>query len=133
MNKFSTRSKKKLNECHPKLREVFNEVIKRSPVDFGISEGYRPPKKQLEYFCQGRLDDKNIITYMDGFNKKGKHNRKPSLAVDVFAWVDDSISYQHEHMKSIADTVKEVAREKGISIVWGGDWRWKDEPHFELK
>lgn len=34
-------------------------------------------------------------------------------------------------LRAIAATVKEVAREQGVQVEWGGDWKW-DAPHFQL-
>ncbi len=32
----------------------------------------------------------------------------------------------------VAAAVKAAARELGVAIVWGGDWKMRDGPHFEL-
>jgi len=33
----------------------------------------------------------------------------------------------------VADAMKQAAKELGVAIVWGGDWKgFPDGPHFEL-
>lgn len=36
-------------------------------------------------------------------------------------------------LKRIAKHVKEIAAQLGYTVVWGGDWKFKDIAHFELK
>jgi peptidoglycan L-alanyl-D-glutamate endopeptidase CwlK len=60
-----------------------------------------------------------------------KHNRKPSLAVDVVPYPLDWGRIQD--FVRLAAVVKEVAKELNIKLVWGGDWTsFKDYPHYEL-
>ena len=63
---------------------------------------------------------------------KSKHNMKPSLAVDVAPYPIDFKDILRFVMFS--DLVKMVAKQLGIDVVWGGDWRsFKDYVHWELK
>ena len=41
MFKFGSGSLEKLETVHPDLKLVMNEVIKLTPIDFGITEGMR--------------------------------------------------------------------------------------------
>ena len=35
--------------------------------------------------------------------------------------------------EALAKEFKKVAKEKGIEVVWGGDWKnFKDLPHFQI-
>ena len=34
--------------------------------------------------------------------------------------------------EALAKEFKKVAMEKDIAVVWGGDWKWKDLPHFQI-
>ena len=61
----------------------------------------------------------------------GKHNKKPSLAVDVVPYPVDWSDI--ERFIRFGWFVKGLAIGLGIKIRWGGDWkRFKDYPHFEL-
>ncbi len=144
--KFGRTSMKRLNTCHPYLQAILELAIQRSPVDFGVSEGYRSLARQKELFLQGK-------SKIDGVRRKGKHNHKPSLAVDVYAYcanndVRRKIAYDRVHLAAIAGVIVSCARElkeKGIidcDIRWGADWNsngvidydqsFDDYPHFEL-
>jgi peptidoglycan L-alanyl-D-glutamate endopeptidase CwlK len=125
-----------------------NEAIKASKVDFGIAEGHRPVEKQQELYAKGRTKPGKIVTHIDGVEKKGKHNYIPSLAVDVYAWVDGEVSWKERDLNYLAGLFTGVAyelrKDKLIehNIRWGGNWdmdgiilddqEFDDLPHLEL-
>ena len=128
MAKFSERSLRRLSTCDVKLQSLFKEVIKH--VDCSILEGHRDERRQEQLFEEG----KTKVHY-----PFGRHNSKPSRAVDVTPcpvdWSD------RERQTLFAGFVLGVAARMGINIRWGGDWDkdWKvrdnkfdDFPHFEL-
>ncbi len=117
MYKFSKRSLQKLNTCTSSLQNLFNEVIK--DFDCTIVEGHRSKEKQNEYFDKG----KSRIRYPNG-----KHNRYPSLAVDVAPYLNGSVSWDMRHCLYFAGVVMGTARMMGIKIRWGGDWDMDNEP-----
>jgi peptidoglycan L-alanyl-D-glutamate endopeptidase CwlK len=132
--KLSKRSAKNLSSCHEKIREVIETSLELSAIDFGVSHGHRSPEEQKEIFAQGRTKPGKIVTYCDGFDKLSKHNHLPSLAVDVYAWVDGRASWDDEHLSYLAGVILTVAKQKGVNLFWGGHWKnFKDRPHFELK
>ena len=128
MAKFSERSLRRLSTCDVKLQSLFKEVIKH--VDCSILEGHRDERRQEQLFEEG----KTKVHY-----PFGRHNSKPSRAVDVTPYpVDWS---DRERQTLFAWFVLGVAARMGINIRWGGDWDkdWKvrdnkfdDFPHFEL-
>lgn len=147
MYSFGTTSKKRLEECHQDLQKIMNEAIKRSYIDFSITEGYRSLERQNELYRQGR-------SKIDGINKKGKHNLSPSHAVDICVYHPNydtrkKLVYDVGSLCFIAGVIQTVAKElyeKGeVShiIRWGGNWdndgvilhdqSFDDLPHFELK
>ena len=133
--KFGQNSREKLESCHPKLQRVMNLAISRSYVDFGISEGYRTLARQYELFKKG-------LSRIDGINRVGKHNHNPSLAVDIYAWVDGKAMWDDAHLGYLAGVILQCGKELGIKLRWGGDWdrdgiiaidhKLKDLPHYEL-
>lgn len=138
---FSNTSLKRLATCHGDLQFIMKMAISVSEVDFGISEGYRSIKKQKEYFDQGK-------SKIDGITRKGKHNHEPSLACDIYAYVDGKASWDHEHITYLAGVITAMANyyyNRGdieFKIRWGGNWdmdgeilldqSFDDRPHFEL-
>ena len=128
MPQFGERSQKNLDECHPKLQQLFKAVIEH--YDCAVIEGHRGEDEQNALFHAG----KSKLQFPDG-----NHNKKPSLAVDVVPWkVDWNNSKRFYHF---AGFVKGMASLLDIKIRWGGDWdgdfdfedqSFHDLPHFEL-
>jgi peptidoglycan LD-endopeptidase CwlK len=126
MPEFSEVSLTRLASCHADLQTLFMEVIKG--VDCSILEGYRGKEAQEEAFRKGcsQLHFPN-----------GKHNRSPSLAVDVAPYpIDwDNIERFKEFAQYVKHIIALLAQEGKISstIDWGGDWiGFKDYPHWEI-
>jgi peptidoglycan L-alanyl-D-glutamate endopeptidase CwlK len=137
--KLSKRSLDKLETCEKDLQVLMIEAIKESPFDFGISWGHRSPVKQKELFDQGRTTPGKIVTYVDGYDKKSKHNYLPALAVDIMCYVDGKITWNESIYLEVAEHIIDVAEdlfEKGIMknrITYGGYWkRFRDYPHFQI-
>lgn len=128
MPKFSKISRNRLDTCDPRLIKICEAAIKR--MDFAVICGHRGQKEQDEAF-------------KGGFSKlkfpKSKHNKMPSLAVDLapfpINWNDIG------RFIALADIILDEAKKAGVKIRWGADWnrngKWQDEkfrdwPHFEI-
>jgi len=128
MFKFSERSTRRLNSCHPDLVRLFNEVIKN--YDCTILEGHRSDERQEELYHEGKSKLRA---------GQSKHNKNPSLAVDVAPY---PIRWNEpERFYHFAGFVLATAIELDINIRFGGDWdgdndfndqTFFDLPHFEL-
>jgi peptidoglycan L-alanyl-D-glutamate endopeptidase CwlK len=130
MPKFSKRSQDRLNTCHPLLRKVFEEVVKK--VDCTIIEGVRTVETQKEYVRTGKSTTMNSkhLPQADG----------TSWAVDCIAYPVEWDNWQRNYM--FAGYVKGVAHSMGIDLRMGADWdgdfttkdqKFHDLPHFELR
>lgn len=126
MPRFNQTSADRLATCRMELQDLFNEVVKG--FDCSILCGHRSDEDQMKAFNEGKSKAKS-----------GKHNKTPSMAVDVapcpIDWTDLNRFYY------FAGYVKARAEELGIKIRWGGDWdgdtitkdqNFNDLPHFEL-
>ena len=128
MPSFGKESTVRLATCDERLQRLMNEVIKH--VDFSITCGHRGKAAQ----------DKAV---KDGNSKvpwpNGKHNKTPSLAVDVapypLNWNDT------EAFTLLSGVVYGVAAVMDIKIRLGADWdgdfnmlehSFKDRPHVEI-
>ena len=129
MAKFGRRSRERLATADPDLQKIFNEVIKY--VDCSVLEGHRDERTQDRLFEEGKTKVRYPL---------GRHNSKPSRAVDVVPYPVDWDD--RERFTLFAGFVLGMARGMGISLRWGGDWdvdfqvsdnRFDDFPHFELK
>ena len=118
--RFSTRSRQRMTGVHPALVGVMEEAIRRSPVDFMITEGLRSPDRQAALVRVGAsrtLESRHLTGH----------------AVDVAALLDGKVRWDWPLYARIALAVKAAAHERGVAIVWGGDWSTlRDGPHFEL-
>ena len=130
MPRFGKTSRKRLEECDPRLQQLFNEVVKE--YDCSILQGHRSEEEQ------------NILFYATPQRSKvkyphSKHNSTPSKAVDAAPYpIDWENTNRFYHF---AGYVQGVADKLGIKIRWGGDWdsdkdfsdqTFNDLPHFEI-
>ena len=128
MYKFSKKSLEKINHplFSPILRQLLMEAIKDSPIDFTVIETVRTLEKQKEYIKKGtsKTLKSRHIPYC---NKSGKCE-----AVDVAPYpIDWSDTNRFD---ILAEHIKKKAKEIGINIQWGGDWKTLiDKPHYEIK
>ena len=138
---LGTRSKENLKGVHPNLVKVMTTAITNSPIDFTITEGVRTTQEQQALYAQGRSTKGMIVTTKDGVKNKSNHQAKTDgfgHAVDLYPYVDGKVNVLEKstvsNLKKIAVHIKAVAKELGIGITWGGDWKSPyDPPHFELK
>jgi hypothetical protein len=120
MPKFSKSSQSKLATCHPDLQRLFNEVIKH--VDIIIICGHRGQEEQDKAFA-------NHTSMLKWPN--GKHNKTPSLAVDVMPYPLEWDNILR--VREVAMIIKQIASDMNIPVKWGGDWKsFKDLPHWEI-
>ena len=134
MAKYSATSSQRLASCHKDLQAVFNTVIIN--FDCSILCGHRTEVAQMEAYNGGKSQLKW---------PQSKHNKTPSLAVDVapypIDWKDLArFRYFAGYVTGIADR---LYADGTIThrLRWGGDWDvdtqlkdngFNDLPHFEL-
>lgn len=139
--KFSTISQTRLNTCHQDIRLILSESLKVSRVDFGIAEGHRSIERQQELFKAGK-------SQKDGIKRISKHNHNPSIAVDIYAWVNGRSCYDQATICYLAGTIMAVAGtlfnagKVTHEFRWGGNWdddgeiitdqKFQDLVHFEI-
>ncbi len=134
MPKFSQASFSKLSTCHTDLQVLFYEVIKN--FDCTILEGHRSKEDQDLAFSEGR----SKLQWPNG-----KHNYKPSMAVDVTAYPINFANIKRSYwfggyVMGIAQRLKDEGK-MTHSCKFGGDWdrdndiddqTFRDLLHFEL-
>jgi peptidoglycan L-alanyl-D-glutamate endopeptidase CwlK len=111
---LNERSRKNLVGVHPDLVRVVE--LAASKVPFVVTEGLRNLERQKKLKAAGKswtLNSRHLTGH----------------AVDV---VDDDFRYDIPDMNHIAVEMKAAAKQLDIPIVWGGDWKTRDTPHFEL-
>jgi peptidoglycan L-alanyl-D-glutamate endopeptidase CwlK len=117
MFKFSQKSLDKLQGIDARLVEILNEAIKQ--VDFVVLEGLRTYERQVELYNQGRSKT---------LNSKHLTGKAVDIAPYPIDW-NDKLRFEH-----LATIIKQIAKDKGYKITWGGDWKsFKDMPHYQIE
>ena len=128
MPAFSNRSRGILRICDPRLQVLFERVV--LTFDCTVVSGYRDQAEQNSLFHRGLSKLKW---------PHSKHNRDPSLAVDVYPYPIDWQDRDRFHY--FAGFVMSIAEVLEYNLRWGGDWNkdWQvrdnvfdDLGHFEL-
>ncbi len=137
MNSFSETSKARLKTCHKDLQILFAHVIQ--DYDCSIICGHRDQPEQDKAFAEGASTKKY---------PNSKHNKIPSLAVDVapfekghgIDWKPRQMGYFAGYVKGIADRlfrIGVISHRIRLGIDWDSDndiddEKFIDAPHFEL-
>lgn len=116
---FGPRSMARLKGLHPDLVRVLMMALVLSPIDFSIVEGVRTKARQRELFRSGAswtMDSRHLTGH----------------AVDIAPYIDGAVRWDWPPFYVLAKAMKDAAKKLNVPIVWGGDWKQQDGPHFEL-
>lgn len=117
---LNSRSETNLRGVHADLVKVVRRAAELSPVPFTVIEGLRTVERQRQLVAQGASKTMNS-RHITGH------------AVDLAPHrPDGQIAFDWPLYHKLAPAMKQAAQELGVAITWGGDWKWKDGPHFEL-
>lgn len=118
--RFSARSLRSLEGVHPSLVRVAHRALELSPIDFVITEGRRTKERQRELVAIGASRTLNS-KHLNGH------------ALDFAALLHGQVRWDWPLYRKIGEAFKAAAKEQGVNLTWGGDWRsFKDGPHVEL-
>lgn len=113
-----------LSDCHitlqnqyTKAKKLFEEANKNVIVFLTCT--YRTCEEQNKLFLQ-----RPKVTNAKG--GQSPHNYLPSFALDIAFKVNGQVSWDVKWFKAFS---KYMISDK---ITWGGNWTWKDFPHFEI-
>ncbi|NOH31601.1 M15 family metallopeptidase [Vibrio mediterranei] len=122
---LSARSEARMVGVHSDLKAVVRRAIQLSPFDFGITSGKRTAEEQNALFKKG-------ASQLDGYSRKSRH--QTGHAVDFVVYDENGkVTWGFSYYEQVSWAFKQAARELGVAIVWGGDWKsFKDGPHVEL-
>ena len=122
---LSQRSLTRLEGAHPDLAKVIKRAAAISDLDFIVLEVLRTVERQRELVKQGASKTMNS-RHLPG--KDGK-----SRAVDIAPMIGGQVTWDWPLYRRLAPIIKQAAKDVGVPIEWGGDWRsFKDGPHWQL-
>ena len=133
-SKIDKPSVKKIMTLHPKIRfevlHIFKECYKQN-LKIRIVQGYRTFAEQDELYAQGRTKPGPVVTKSRG----GMSNHCYGLSIDFCLLKSDgSISWsltEDLNDDGNKDWMQVVNIFKEFNYSWGGDWKFKDNPHIE--
>jgi peptidoglycan L-alanyl-D-glutamate endopeptidase CwlK len=122
---LSEKSLTKLTGAHPDLQKVIKRAAALSSVDFTILEVTRTLARQKELVAKGAsktMKSRHLV------GADGK-----SRAIDIAPLDGGQVSWAWPLYFKLAPIIKQAAKDVGVPIEWGGDWRtFKDGPHWQL-
>lgn len=122
-HKFGKRSLDNLATVKPDLQKLAHLALKKSPIDFTVTEGIRTVERQRQLVKSGASKT------MNSYHLTGD-------AIDFYPYYDGKLHVNAplSKFKEIADAFKVAAKELGMTITWGGDWKsFIDGPHIQIE
>ena len=116
---LGAKSLARLEGVHPDLVRVVKRAIEITPIDFSVTEGLRTVERQRALVAAGASQ-----------TMKSRHIT--GHAVDLAALVLGEVRWDWPLYAKLAGAMKAAAKELAIPLEWGGDWKMKDGPHFQL-
>jgi peptidoglycan L-alanyl-D-glutamate endopeptidase CwlK len=130
---MNIRSHQRLDRAHPQLRKLFIEAAKKCPVDIEIGEVDRTKARQEQLVKAGASWTMNSRHIPKVPHHEWYGTKPVSHAVDFLCYVEGKVRWDWPLYAKAAEHIKDVAAKLKIDVVWGGDWKVRDGPHFELR
>lgn len=134
-------SEARLQDLHPAIQKAARQFINAAEAEgikLRISDAFRTFEEQDKLYMKGREVSESIfpdwVTFWDEEDenqivtnaKGGESYHNYGLAFDVVEMIDGQPNYETPNWSKIG----QLGRSFGF--VWGGDWNFKDRPHFEM-
>lgn len=119
---LSAKDKARLRGVHQDLQKVVLRAAVICPADlpFTVTEGLRSIEQQK-------------LNVAKGVSKTMRSRHLTGHAVDVAPTIGGKASYAWPLYYRLEKVIKQAARDVGVTVEWGGDWKkFKDGPHWQL-
>lgn len=126
--KFSKKELDRLKTAHPDLQKLMLRLASTTTIPFAILECARSPAQQ-------RINIKKGVSWTMNSRHIPSNNKccRCACAVDIAPTVNGKVSWAWPLYHKLAPLVKKAAKEVGVPVEWGGDWkRNQDGPHWQL-
>ena len=140
---LSKRSMNSLAGVNPKLREVVIRAIQLTEQDFVVTQGLRTREDMKVNYGMGRTVAQLAVHGIEAKYAKPKErkvtflnnpfasNHRNGNAVDIYPYPVD-YDTPSKYAK-INEAIQKASKELGVTVTWGGTWKAKDLPHYEVK
>ena len=140
--KLSERSLNNLKGVDERLVKVVKRAIEITEQDFVVIEGLRTKEQMMINYGKGRTASELAVhgipasyakpneAKVTWLNDPFASNHAKGLAVDIVPYPVDWNDISK--FKKINEAMQASAKEFGIKLSYGGDWKNKDYPHWEL-
>ncbi len=123
--KLSSNDLARLKRVHPDLVKVIKRAASITNVPFEILQADRTVAQQQENVKHGVSQTMHSRHLIDASGLV--------YAVDVAPLVGGEPSFSWPVYYKLAPIIKQAARDVGVMVQWGGDWKkFKDGPHWQL-
>ena len=125
MNKWGKKSLRHYQTLDDDLKLLADEVLKVH--DCSVLQGYRDKETQDRYFLNGTSSVRYPFS---------KHNRMPSMAIDLAPYIPGEDPYDMERVLFFAGIVLGIANKlyaegaMAHKVKWGGTWRYSLDAPF---
>jgi len=121
MNELDPRSVRRLEGVHPDLIHVVRKAASFGEMSFIVTEGLRTEERQKKLLAAGASQ-----------TMRSRH--LTGHAVDLAVLVDGDVRWDWPLYDKLGELMKRAARslEPPVPLEWGGDWKMRDGPHFQL-
>lgn len=113
------------NALYKPFQDKINALIvlcQGAGLNVGPQQGLRSFKEQDALYAQGRTKPGKIVTKAKG----GQSWHNYGIAVDLVFRENNQWSWDDKHPWNTLGALG-----KGLGLEWGGDWEFKDRPHFQ--
>ena len=117
-----------LKKVHPDLARVIRRAAsdwKDASKTFFVTCSLRSLAEQKKMVAAGASKT------MRSRHLPGKTNGL-SHAIDLAIKLDGKMKWDWPLYADLAKKIKAAARAEKVSVEWGGDWKFRDGPHFQL-
>lgn len=126
MYQLSAKSLRNLEGVHPDLVRLAKRAIKKTEIDFGVSEGVRTYERQVQLMEMKKtttLRSKHLIQRHTGY----------AHAIDIFAYLNGKAVWENKYYRPIIQTFITEAIALGVQLEFGHLWlRFQDSVHIQL-
>lgn len=134
MSKIDPRSVPLLAQMHPDLCRVVERFAQVAPFKFRLTEVLRTPERQRQLVASGAsktLRSRHLPHPKDGLSRA--FDLVPLVDIDNDGKIETEEMYAWPLYHKLAPVMKQAAKDVGVPIEWGGDWKsFRDGPHWQL-